>query len=282
MPAQRQLAALGLFLLPCWYCHESRQQQAFVTSPHLIHQGASWSSLTVPQLAVPQARAIVKDNIASSSAVVMALAAALLGIGRWQGAVTHRARSLRCKVNLNATPSEEAKAKASEDEEDEEDSEDEEDEEEEGFEEDDLADFMGGSYEEDEYDEYQGAYSDDSELVAKGKHMNLQGSAQKMRRVLWQIKGRSYRDALILLEFMPWRACRPALKLLQRVASQAQNQLNMDKSRLYIKRCWAGKAPKMKRMRAVSKGQRHPYVKHHCHLWMELAEMKEAEEDFYD
>jgi large subunit ribosomal protein L22 len=31
----------------------------------------------------------------------------------------------------------------------------------------------------------------------------------KVRRVLDQIRGRSYREALIILEFMPYRACEP-------------------------------------------------------------------------
>ena len=36
-------------------------------------------------------------------------------------------------------------------------------------------------------------------------------SPRKVRRVLDQIRGRSYREALIILEFMPYRACEPVL-----------------------------------------------------------------------
>ena len=35
----------------------------------------------------------------------------------------------------------------------------------------------------------------------------VRGSVSKVRRVLDQIRGRSYRDALIMLEFMPYRSC---------------------------------------------------------------------------
>ena len=69
------------------------------------------------------------------------------------------------------------------------------------------------------------------------------GSAWKFRRVLYQIRGRSYREALMLLEFMPWRACRPTLCALQSAAANAQNHFNMDKSRLYIYQCKAEKGP---------------------------------------
>ena len=37
--------------------------------------------------------------------------------------------------------------------------------------------------------------------VAHGNY--VRGSASKVRRVLDQIRGKSYRDALIMLEFMP-------------------------------------------------------------------------------
>ena len=41
--------------------------------------------------------------------------------------------------------------------------------------------------------------------IAHGNY--VRGSASKVRRVLDQIRGRSYRDALIMLEFMPYRSC---------------------------------------------------------------------------
>ena len=41
--------------------------------------------------------------------------------------------------------------------------------------------------------------------VAQAHGRYIRGSASKVRRVLDQIRGRSYRDALIMLEFMPYR-----------------------------------------------------------------------------
>ena len=37
----------------------------------------------------------------------------------------------------------------------------------------------------------------------------IRGSVSKVRRVLDQIRGRTYRDALIMLEFMPYRSTGP-------------------------------------------------------------------------
>ena len=40
----------------------------------------------------------------------------------------------------------------------------------------------------------------------------IRGSVSKVRRVLDQIRGRTYRDALIMLEFMPYRSTGPITK----------------------------------------------------------------------
>ena len=49
--------------------------------------------------------------------------------------------------------------------------------------------------------------------IAHGKY--IRGSASKVRRVLDQIRGKTYRDALIMLEFMPYRSTDPITKVLR-------------------------------------------------------------------
>jgi Ribosomal protein L22p/L17e len=39
-------------------------------------------------------------------------------------------------------------------------------------------------------------------------------SVVQLRRVLDQIRGRTYEEALMILEFMPYRACEPILQTL--------------------------------------------------------------------
>jgi large subunit ribosomal protein L22 len=41
----------------------------------------------------------------------------------------------------------------------------------------------------------------------------------KVRRVLNQIRGKSYKEALMILEFMPYSACKPVLQVLQSAAA---------------------------------------------------------------
>ena len=50
------------------------------------------------------------------------------------------------------------------------------------------------------------------EYRAIGKYLRI--SSQKARRVLKQIKGKSYQEAILLLKFMPYRACKNIIKIL--------------------------------------------------------------------
>jgi len=145
-------------------------------------------------------------------------------------------------------------------------------------EDDDDEDEDGLTYDEDGDDDlYLEEDDDDERPSARCKARFLRGSPQKFRRVLWQIRGRSYREALMILEFMPFRHCKPILSALQSAAANAQNHQNMDKSRLYVKSCKADAGPSAQRMRPISKGQSHPFKRRSTHLEIHVAEMTEAE-----
>ena len=59
-----------------------------------------------------------------------------------------------------------------------------------------------------------------NEVKAIARYIRM--SPLKVRRVLDQIRGRSYREALIILEFMPYRACDPILKVLRSAVANAE------------------------------------------------------------
>ena len=87
--------------------------------------------------------------------------------------------------------------------------------------------------------------------IAHGNY--VRGSASKVRRVLDQIRGRSYRDALIMLEFMPYRSTDPITKVLRSAVANAEHNLGMDPSTLVISSAWADNGPVMKRYRPRAK-----------------------------
>ncbi len=90
--------------------------------------------------------------------------------------------------------------------------------------------------------------------IAHGNY--IRGSASKVRRVLDQIRGRSYRDALIMLEFMPYRSTDPITKVLRSAVANAEHNLGMDPSTLVISSAWANSGPVMKRYRPRAQGYR--------------------------
>ena len=56
----------------------------------------------------------------------------------------------------------------------------------------------------------------------------------KVRRVLNQIRGKSYKEALMILEFMPYSACKPVLQVLQSAAANAENNNGLKKLDLEV------------------------------------------------
>ena len=100
--------------------------------------------------------------------------------------------------------------------------------------------------------------------IAHGKY--IRGSASKVRRVLDQIRGRSYRDALIMLEFMPYRSTEPITKVLRSAVANAEHNLGMDPSSLIISSASADNGPVMKRYRPRAQGRAFSIKKQTCHI----------------
>ena len=94
----------------------------------------------------------------------------------------------------------------------------------------------------------------------------VRGSASKVRRVLDQIRGRSYRDALIMLEFMPYRSTEPITKVLRSAVANAEHNLGMDPSSLIISYASANSGPVMKRYRPRAQGRAFAIKKQTCHI----------------
>ena len=102
--------------------------------------------------------------------------------------------------------------------------------------------------------------------TAKAHGNFIRGSASKVRRVLDQIRGKSYRDALIMLEFMPYRSTEPITKVLRSAVANAEHNLGMDPSTLIINSASADMGPVMKRFRPRAQGRAFAIKKQTCHI----------------
>jgi len=62
----------------------------------------------------------------------------------------------------------------------------------------------------------------ENEVRAISKYVRM--SPSKIRRVLRQIQGKTYPEALMLLEFMPYASCAPIIKVLRSATANAKKQ----------------------------------------------------------
>ena len=105
-----------------------------------------------------------------------------------------------------------------------------------------------------------------TKTAAQAHGRYIRGSASKVRRVLDQIRGRTYRDALIMLEFMPYRSTEPIIKVLRSAVANAEHNLGMDPSTLIIHSAAANNGPVMKRYRPRAQGRAFSIKKQSCHI----------------
>lgn len=117
------------------------------------------------------------------------------------------------------------------------------------------------------------AVSTTSEAKAIARYVRM--SPHKVRRVLDQIRGLSYREALIILEFMPYRACDPVLTLLRSAVANAENNLGLDPTTLTISQAYADQGPTLKRFRPRAQGRAYQIRKPTCHITVAVAPQEE-------
>ena len=99
---------------------------------------------------------------------------------------------------------------------------------------------------------------------ALSKHIRM--SAHKARRVVNQIRGCSYEQALMVLEFMPYRACYPILQLISSAAANASHNLNINRTNLIISEAKVDKGAVLKKFQPRAQGRGYPIHKPTCHI----------------
>ena len=107
------------------------------------------------------------------------------------------------------------------------------------------------------------------EIRAVSRYVRM--SPSKIRRVLRQIQGKTYSEALMLLEFMPYASCEPISKVLRSAAANAQNNMDLDETKLFVKSAFADQGPVMKRFRPRAQGRAYRILKATSHITIVVA-----------
>jgi large subunit ribosomal protein L22 len=108
-----------------------------------------------------------------------------------------------------------------------------------------------------------------NEVKAIARYIRM--SPYKVRRILDQIRGRQYREALIILEFMPYRACDVVLKVLRSAVANAEHNEGLDPTTLVIIQAYADGGPSLKRFRPRAQGRAYQIRKPTCHITVAVA-----------
>nr|YP_010447672.1 ribosomal protein L22 [Lactoris fernandeziana]YP_010447699.1 ribosomal protein L22 [Lactoris fernandeziana]DAZ89807.1 TPA_asm: ribosomal protein L22 [Lactoris fernandeziana]DAZ89834.1 TPA_asm: ribosomal protein L22 [Lactoris fernandeziana] len=105
---------------------------------------------------------------------------------------------------------------------------------------------------------------------AKAIAQHIPMSAHKARRVIDQIRGRSYEETLMLLELMPYRASYPVFKLLYSAAANASHNLGFNEADSYISKAEVNEGAVMKRLKPRARGRSYPIKKPTCNITIVL------------
>jgi large subunit ribosomal protein L22 len=108
-------------------------------------------------------------------------------------------------------------------------------------------------------------------VIARARLKYLGVSAQKVRWVVDQVRGKNVGDALSILRYSPKRVARDIGKLMKSaVANAQQRDPNLDVDDLVVARAVVDEAPPMKRSRHRAMGRVFRVLKRACHVTIDL------------
>ena len=100
-------------------------------------------------------------------------------------------------------------------------------------------------------------------------------SPRKVKIVLDLIRNQKADKAMAILKFTPKAACELLEKLLKSAIANAENNHNMDVSKLYVAECFVGPGPTLKRIRPKDHGRAHRILKRTSHITLVLREYED-------
>nr|YP_010409090.1 ribosomal protein L22 [Adiantum flabellulatum]URH13320.1 ribosomal protein L22 [Adiantum flabellulatum] len=110
-----------------------------------------------------------------------------------------------------------------------------------------------------------------SRVRARAIGKNLRVSVTKMQRIIDRIRNCSYEEALVSLEFMPYRACYPVSQLVLSAAANASTNLGLNKAELFVSEAWVSNSTYLRRFRPRAQGRGYPIRKPTCEVTIQLS-----------
>lgn len=109
-------------------------------------------------------------------------------------------------------------------------------------------------------------------MEARAYLKGLRITPRKVKIVLDLIRNKPAGTACAILAHTPKAASVPCLKLLKSAMANAENNHGMDVSKLYVKECYVGPGPTMKRMSPRGRGSADTILKRTSQVTIVLGE----------
>ncbi len=109
-------------------------------------------------------------------------------------------------------------------------------------------------------------------MEARAKATFERIAPRKVQCVLDLIRNKPADEAAAILKYTPKAACEPLAKLLKSAMANAENNFDMDVSRLYVAECSVSQGPTLKRIRPRAHGRAFRINKKSSHITLVLKE----------
>lgn len=114
--------------------------------------------------------------------------------------------------------------------------------------------------------------NESKEIVsATSKYIRI--SPTKINLILSQIRGKSYKEALQILKYLPQKAGAIVWQTLYSAVSNATNNFNFEKENLIIQEAFVNQGPILKRMQPRAKGKADKIQKKLSHVTIRVVNL---------
>lgn len=111
-------------------------------------------------------------------------------------------------------------------------------------------------------------------MEATAKVTFVRIAPRKVQIVLDLIHNQPADKAMAILKYTPKAACEVVSKLLKSAMANAENNKDMDVSKLYVAECYVCPGPTLKRIRPRAQGRANRILKRTSHITLVLKEME--------
>ena len=108
-------------------------------------------------------------------------------------------------------------------------------------------------------------------VSATSKYLRI--SASKINLIIEKVRGKTYKEALVILKYLPQKAASLVWQTLYSAVSNAKNNLDLETENLIISEAFVNSGPILKRMRPRARGRAFAIQKKMSHITIYVSEL---------